>query len=232
MCLGRTHALGGLVAGAAAGMFAAHLLPGDEAMLTVCTAAFATLPDLDQRGSCVSRSFGFLSEMAAWVVNRVSGGHRHGTHTLAGVAVFTAITTVACLFRGYPAGRLTLAAILALAFAAGLRALRLGGHAADLIAVVMAAVVAWRGWGLVAVPFGCFLGTLVHLAGDALTTEGIPFFAPFIRGHIWLLPPGLRFETGHTAERRFVTPVLWVVFGWLAWRAAFAYPVPLPFIHL
>jgi len=48
--------------------------------------AGALLPDLDQTGSTAARSLGFVSLLAAWIVRAVSGGHRKGTHSLAGYA--------------------------------------------------------------------------------------------------------------------------------------------------
>jgi membrane-bound metal-dependent hydrolase YbcI (DUF457 family) len=141
-------------------------------------------------------------------LQRVSGGHRHGTHSAIGVATFTGLAWLACAFRHDLAGRIGLAFFLAVAFAAGLRALRLGGHWADLLAIAAACAVAWEGWGLALVPLACGLGCATHIAGDALTVEGVPLCWPFTWRHQFLLPPGLRFETGHVAERLVVDPLL------------------------
>jgi membrane-bound metal-dependent hydrolase YbcI (DUF457 family) len=220
MCLGHTHALSGAAAGAAAGFYLLHLpLPGTMEM-AACCAAFATLPDIDKRGSCVSRSLGFLSAGLAWVVNRVSGGHRHATHSIAGAAVFAGLAWLGAHYRHDPAGRWGLALLLALAFAAGLRALRLGGHGADLLAIGAAVAATVTGAGLALVPAACLLGCLVHIAGDMLTDEGCPLLWPLTGRHLFLLPSPLRFETGHAAERFAVTPVLVAALGLLALHAA------------
>src|SRR6185437_10612610 len=85
--LGRDHALSGAFAFAALGptlhVSGTHLAAG-----VLLTAGAGVLPDIDHPDSTIARSFGFLTEGFAWVVARISGGHRHGTHSLAGVAVF------------------------------------------------------------------------------------------------------------------------------------------------
>ena len=58
------------------------------------TAGAGTLPDIDHPDSTISREFGFLTQAFAWLVDRLSGGHRHGTHSLVGIAVFSALDIV------------------------------------------------------------------------------------------------------------------------------------------
>lgn len=220
MCLGHTHALSGAAVGAAAGLFAFPGTPAHTLMLAGLSAGFATLPDLDSTGACAARSLGPLSEVFAWCVRGLTGGHRHGTHSLAAVAVFTGLSWLAWEFRATVPGKASLAFIVALAVAAGLRALRFGGHAADFLAAAGAGFLAWQGWPLAVVPLACATGVLAHLAGDCLTTEGCPLWLPVSRAHAWLLPRPLRFETGHLAERFAVTPALLAGLGLLAWHGA------------
>jgi membrane-bound metal-dependent hydrolase YbcI (DUF457 family) len=78
--LGHSHALSGGVVGLAAGIFL-HLPIPQTAALAGCTASMALLPDLDKCGSSPARSLGFVSEAVAWVFGRISGGHRHATHS-------------------------------------------------------------------------------------------------------------------------------------------------------
>ena len=216
--LGRDHALSGLAAGTAAGLYLTRPAPAGTLVLAGLAAGFATLPDLDSTGACAARSLGPLSETFAWCVRKVSGGHRHGTHSLAGAAVFTGLTWLAWVFRATVPGRVALALIVALAVAAGLRALRLGGHVGDAAAAAGAGWLAWLGWPLAVVPFACAIGVVTHLAGDCLTTEGCPLWLPLSGVHAWLLPRSLRFETGHAAERWLVSPALLALLGCLAWR--------------
>ena len=87
--LGHDHALSGALAFAAV----APLLPVGGIQLAVAatlTAGAGVLPDLDEPGSTIARTFGFLTGTFAWIVNRISGGHRKGTHSLLGVALLTA----------------------------------------------------------------------------------------------------------------------------------------------
>jgi membrane-bound metal-dependent hydrolase YbcI (DUF457 family) len=218
MCLGHTHALSGAVTGTAVGEFALHLPPLQTVALAGCTAAFATLPDLDQCGSTVARSLGFLSESFAWIVHKISGGHRHATHSILGVAGFTAIAWLCCAFRHTTPGHWSIALLLALAFAAGLRALRIGGHFADLAALGAAFAVGWEGWSLALIPVACGLGCLTHIAGDMLTVQGCPLAWPLSTRHFGL-PRPVGFTTGTWRENVLMAPALLLTLGWLSWHA-------------
>src|SRR5258708_27446802 len=79
--LGRDHALSGAVVFAA---FAPslHVTEAHLAAGVVLAAGAGVLPDIDHPDSTISRSFGFLTEWFAWLADRISGGHRHGTHSL------------------------------------------------------------------------------------------------------------------------------------------------------
>jgi membrane-bound metal-dependent hydrolase YbcI (DUF457 family) len=217
--LGREHALSGAVTGLAAGEFALHLPPAPLAALAGLTAAFATLPDLDTARSCAARSLGFLSGAFAWLVEKASGGHRHGTHSLLGAGVFTAGAWAACHYRASMPARVALGLFLALALAAGLRALHARGHLADAAALAAAAVIAAAGRDLQAVWLACGLGCLTHIAGDMLTTEGCPLAWPLTLRHYRLLPAPLDFTTGTWRETRVVFPLLLASLGALAWLA-------------
>jgi len=217
--LGRSHALSGLVTGAAVGEFVLHLGPAGAATLATFTGCFATLPDIDTCQSTVARSLGFLSGGFAWIVHKISGGHRHATHSVLGVAVFTALAWLCCTFRHTVPGHWALALLLALAFAAGLRALRIGGHAADLLALGAAFAVGWEGWSLALIPLACGLGCLTHIAGDMLTVQGCPLAWPVSTRHFGL-PRPVGFTTGTFPERWLVAPALLAALGFLVWHEA------------
>lgn len=246
--LGRDHALSGAAAfTAAAPLF--HVTGIPVAVGAVLTAGAALLPDFDCPGSTVAREFGFFTRAFAWMVARLSGGHRHGTHTLLGAAAFTVAVTVtawwslhhslACSpgpftsanslwFPGLrawcypvPAWQELPAALPAvLLIAAALRALRIGGHHGDLLAIIGAAVITWTQpvalmWGL---PVATAIGCAVHLAGDALTRDGIPLLWPLSRRDFHLLPPFLRFTTGKFAEHWIVSLLLLIALALAAAR--------------
>src|SRR5919201_116563 len=111
--LGHSHALSGAVTGLASGI-ALHYSVPQAAALGGLTAGMALLPDLDKCGSSPARSLGFLSEIVAWIAGRLSGGHRHATHSVLGVAAFTALAWVSCHYRADVAGKAGLALLLTL----------------------------------------------------------------------------------------------------------------------
>lgn len=93
--MGRTHALSG------AAIFAAVSLPldlsaNDVLLGVVICAGSAVLPDIDHHGSGISRTFGPFTRGFAWVVGKVAGGHRNGTHSALGVALLAAVVFLAC----------------------------------------------------------------------------------------------------------------------------------------
>src|ERR1700728_168953 len=98
--LGKSHALSGSVAGLATGSLALHLPAAHLGLFTGLVTAFALAPDLDTCGSTAARSLGGITRCTAWCVAKLSGGHRHGTHSLAGVAAFAAVAGLACHYRG------------------------------------------------------------------------------------------------------------------------------------
>ena len=150
--LGHDHALSGALAFVAV----APLLPVSGTQLAVAaalTAGAGILPDLDEPGSTIARTFGFLTGAFAWIVHRLSGGHRKGTHSLLGVALLTAAALWAGSWQRSAAATaqhpqlwwhlIPAGLILALLFSAGFRALYIGGHHADLFGVAVAALVIW-----------------------------------------------------------------------------------------
>jgi hypothetical protein len=230
MCLGHTHAISGAVTGLAAGVV---LHQGTDGLLALSSfgACFATLPDLDSTGACAARSLGFVSEGFACAIEHVSGGHRHGTHSAVGVAVFTLDTWLACQHAEHTSdwvSRLPLILLLALALAAGLRALRVHSHLADVAAIGAAAAIAVHGWEIQLIPLACALGCATHLAGDMLTVEGIPIAWPLLRGHVGL-PRPVGFTTGTWRETWVLAPTLLITLGWLAWIASGIHAVPVEF---
>jgi len=234
MCKGPTHALSGAVTGTALGLFGLHTTITGTADLAVLTAGFATVSDLDQCGSTAARSFGLLTESLAHVVRRVSGGHRHATHTLVFSIAFAGVAWLAGEWRHCRPAAVILGMILAVGVASGLEALRPGARRhhlrirwgrrrhhlgilrSDLIAVAAAITVTVTGWDLALVPYAAALGILTHITGDELTKDGCPFFWPITDRKYHLLPSCLRFTTGTWPENLVLTPLLAVTLAWLA----------------
>lgn len=216
--MGRTHAAIGAVAGASYGEFAAHLPPERTVLLAAFTAGMAVLPDLDHCKAVMAQSFGFLTYSFAWLVSKVSGGHRHGTHSLAGVAVFTLLAMAAVHWRHDVAGKVGLCVLMSLAFAALLYAVKVTRHKADVLAIGGALAVTFTGYGLALVGLATALGCGAHLFADCLTDEGCPLLLPLTGRHFRLWPEPLAFTTDTRPESAVLGASV-LALGWLAYHA-------------
>jgi membrane-bound metal-dependent hydrolase YbcI (DUF457 family) len=219
--LGHSHALSGMAAGAAAGEFVLHLPLTGTFGLAAFTAGMALLCDLDKCGSCPARCLGILSEGVAWFIGKVSGGHRHLTHSILGIAIFTGLAWASCLFRHDWGGRIGLGLLITLSVAGGLEALHITrGTLADLAGVAVAAAVVKFGWELTLIPLATALGVSTHILGDMCTDSGCMLLYPFSKHRFHLLPGPLQFTTGTDPELFGVDPVLTglllVLGGWAA----------------
>jgi membrane-bound metal-dependent hydrolase YbcI (DUF457 family) len=217
--LGHSHALSGAVAGIATGVLL-HMPAPRVAALAGFTAGMALLPDLDKCGSSPARCLGFLSEAIAWIAGRLSGGHRHATHSVLGVAVFTGLAWASAHFRADWAGKAGLALLMTLSAAAALEALHVArGHVADVIGMAAASCEVWSGYGLSLIPLAVLVGCCTHIAGDMLTDSGCMLGYPALRHRFHLLPEPLAFTTGTSPELLIVDPILsgalLVLAGWV-----------------
>jgi membrane-bound metal-dependent hydrolase YbcI (DUF457 family) len=206
--LGHSHALSGGVTGIGTGILLHMSIPQITALAGL-TAGMALLPDLDKCGSSPARSLGFVSEGVAWTIGRISGGHRHATHSFLGIALFTGLAWISCHFRSDWGGKAGLALLMTLSVAAGLEALRVArSHVADLIGIGVAAWEVWYGYGLRLIPLAVLLGCCTHIAGDMLTDSGCMLWFPAWRRRFHLLPEPLAFTTGTRPELLIVDPLL------------------------
>ena len=218
--LGHSHALSGGVAGLCTGILL-HLATPQVAALAGLTAGMALLPDLDKCGSSPARCLGFLSEAIAWIIGRLTGGHRHATHSVLGIAAFTGLAWLSAHFRHDWTGKAGLALLMTLSVAGALEALHLvRGHTADLIGIGVAAWEVWYGYGLNLIPLAVLIGCTTHVVGDLLTDSGCMLGYPVSRHRFHLLPEPLAFTTGTRPELLIVDPVLsgalLVLAGWVA----------------
>ena len=175
--LGHSHALSGLAAGAATLPWAPLQGPVAQAAWVAAVGGFSMLPDLDQRGSTISRMWGPITDLPAGVVGNLARGHRWGTHdAVLGPAVFGVLVFVAA--QRWWSSLL----VLALAIGLALRALHfvIPGRAEN--TVIGNLLLSWGGaWLLLHhsphptwLPWAVGVGVLAHIAGDALTTAGVP----------------------------------------------------------
>ncbi|MBD7981807.1 MULTISPECIES: metal-dependent hydrolase [Oerskovia] len=151
----------------------------------VCAGA-ALLPDADHHSGTIAHSLPPVSEGVANVVETISGGHRRGTHSILGIAVFTGLAWLAGLVTiesdtfGTVAIGAGFVAILLVAFA--LKALkltrggRLGPWIGSVTIAVLIALLAPEEWNWLPVAVG--LGVTVHIVGDIMTTGGCPLLWP------------------------------------------------------
>ena len=206
--LGHSHALSGLATGAATLPWAP--VHGTVAQVAWVSAVggFAMLPDLDQKGSTVSRMWGPVTDVPSGLVNAISRGHRWGTHdAVAAPAAFGLLALAAA--NAYWSSLL----VLALAIGLALRALHfvIPGRAEN--TVIGNLVLSWGGaWLLlehsptpVWLPWAVAAGVLTHIAGDALTKEGIPIPLVWLVHRSRLAPVHLR--TGATVEKVLLVPL-------------------------
>jgi hypothetical protein len=208
--MGRDHALSGAFVFAALATTLhvndAHLAAG----VALCAGA-GVLPDIDHQDTSVSSSFGFLTEGFSRLVAFLSGGHRHGTHSIFGIAVFTAGSYFAGLYQlsgpkltgiAHPVFSWHLVpAILfmSLLYSAALRALHVGGHHGDLLGIGAAVITCYTGADLTRLAVGSW-----HV--------------PASMREFHLLPRPLQFTTAKLCETWVVFPLLVVGLGVAVWH--------------
>lgn len=163
------------------------------------TAGAGLLPDADHPDAMIAHSFGLISQVATKFINRVSGGHRHATHSL----LFCLAAPLATWLGDALLGRRLEIAMLFVLYALGIRALRLAPGMA-VLAGFGAACATWfllpdLNW----LPWSVAAGVLAHVAGDCLTREGCPLLWPH-RRHYML--PIIR-RTGNRLEVAVIAPL-------------------------
>lgn len=146
----------------------------------VCAGA-ALLPDADHHNATIAHSLPPLSNAMCAGIGTISGGHRHGTHSIIGIAVFMLVAWAAGLVTMetelfgtiYPAAGAL--AVLLVAFAA--KALKIIPDKLRkvpwVVGLFFGALVAMfapqeQYWFIVAMG----VGTAIHIVGDMLTTGG------------------------------------------------------------
>ncbi|ALE07393.1 hydrolase [Arthrobacter sp. ERGS1:01] len=154
---------------------------------TIVTAGAALLPDADHRHATIAHSLPPLSNAMCIEVGRLSGGHRHGTHSVLGMAVFVGIALLAGMWTAQ------LAPFGTIYPGAGILSVLLGAFAAKalkfipdtmrkfpwILGLALGAFITFfapqeQFW----FPLAVALGVAVHIAGDMLTTGGCNLMWP------------------------------------------------------
>lgn len=222
--MGTSHATSGalgwlLIGPAIAGVLASPLEGKEIVAGALVTAGAALLPDLDHPNATIAYALGPVTQVLARGVNLVAGGHRQATHSLL-FALFAGVATTALVKWSATAALLIAWFMIALA----LRALhivppRTGHNIKGLVIAIEATIIVWAmakflpgDWWWLGVAVG--LGSLLHLFGDCLTPEGVPFFWPLKwRGSIPIIP-----KTGGMMETYIVTPLMTIATFYLLYR--------------
>lgn len=152
----------------------------------VCAGA-ALLPDADHHNATIAHSVPGAGSVAAGAIGAVTGGHRKGMHSLLAVAgiVWLAywlatLTVEPSWWGGAPLQVGSAAAVMAcVTFAVKVLKVTKSWFMAWLAGATVAAIVLFFApseftW----LPVCIGLGYVVHLLGDALTVQGVPFFWP------------------------------------------------------
>lgn len=219
--MGYSHVMSGM----AAGLLLLPVAPvdrwQDQVAWTLMWGGAALLPDLDSPGASASRLWGPVSRVLSVGISRVSGGHRWGTHDLLlGPLAFGGLAALALVV---PAAVIV---VVAVALGLSLHALqvtqlwRTGPLLNFLISWVGAGWVIAYGW--VSLDWWLALavagGTVVAIAGDWLTNEGVPIPLVWLgdRSKRWGLGA---FRTGATLETVAIAPALTVATLLLTLRA-------------
>ena len=221
--LGHSHATsGGLVWAAAASALpmsvlaypamhgsTAHVQPRDLIFGTFITAGAALLPDIDHPNGTIAHAIGPVTHNLCKIIEKISGGHRHATHSFACVALATY-----CTWAGEKyIGRYFTLGVVFFMLALAARSLNLcppgeGLHAyGPCVLLAGGGTVLMDRWIASApswLPFAIGLGALTHLAGDCLTDHGCRLFWPFtLRTGIPLIK-----RTGNKMETWFLAPAM------------------------
>ncbi len=192
--MGGHHAASGAaawVAIATTGPYALGWYPLDATGVLIgamTTAGTSLVCDWDHRSSTIAHALPPLSNAIAVGIEKVSGGHRQGTHSLLGASVFVVLAAFCSQFQvDSPWGRLSVGAGLLCMFMINIaaKALKLfpnsGWIANWVFALLMAGLVTWfapHQWSWL--PLSMLAGVMVHIVGDLVTTGGVPLLWPVV----------------------------------------------------
>lgn len=212
--MGRTHALSGGVAWIGVmvpiNQYVDHLTPASAGLgLAVATGA-AMLPDTDHPNSTIAHTYGWFTKKLCEGVAFLSGGHRKGTHSFLGTAVFVAGAAA------MSTNVWTRTLLVWLCLGMGVRALwkhpkhrpngkldysDVAGLVNALVAAAAALALVWLTSNDVLVPsVAVAVGYLAHLIGDTFTKGGVPWMYPFSKTRLRLTT----MKTGGPGEQVFV----------------------------
>lgn len=221
--MGPSHSATGLLAGLASLPYAPVTGVASQVAWVAAWSGFALLPDMDTRMSTAARLWGPLTSVPAGAVGTLARGHRAGTHDALVAPVVAAALAAVALLHPWVAG-VFLALTVGLALVA-LDPILPGDQGKAVGNLVVSAAAAWWlvtagvsvGW----LPLAAAGGVLVHILGDALTTNGVPVPLSTWVGRPRSWGPRL-FRTGYDVDgrlgvERFVYAGVWCAVAWAVW---------------
>lgn len=221
--MGRTHATSGAVLALATmpllRKYGLSADPWSSVTYTIAAAGGAMLPDFDHRKATIAQTFGPITKGLAVVVEKLSGGHRNGTHSILGIIAFTALAyginnAVVILNYFHVENAALISRIIMgvwITFLLAVISATFHLEASD-IGFVHLMVCAVGGLVIVGVsiihtfpfdvlPWAVAVGVTAHILGDMLTKQGCPLIWPII---------GTRFKVANfTTDQFFERQILW-----------------------
>lgn len=219
--MGHSHAISGALSAAILATTLPNLIPHAPASYTlacVIAAGAAVAPDADHPDARAARTFGSITRLIA----AISGGHRHGTHTLWAAALVAATCWFSTAWQPAPLGHAVTPVAGLVVFtttALGLAALTGWRRPIVLTIALFAGVTA-----AATAPSPAWLsltttaGYLTHLLGDVITTQGVKILRP--------LPPTIRVPVlGNAGSAREHVLAGLLALAWVLLTVSLYYPL-------
>lgn len=203
------------------------LTPQELGIGAVACAGAALIPDLDHPQATIAWTFGPISKAAARLTALLAGGHRQGTHSLLfslGFGAFCYLVGTSSLWWHTTTPAMILLFMLAAFAFRGLNIVppRVSGTFKGLVVLAEALVLtlainyfmpqetitSWWWLGLAGA-----MGAIIHLIGDTLTPEGVPWFYPAR----WRASIPIISHTGNVMERAIIAPLMMIGVVWELW---------------
>lgn len=202
--MGRSHALTGTLAYQVVALYQPQPIWQMVLGTAVCTGA-ALFPDIDHPNSTLTATYGPVTRVLSWLIRKLSGGHRKGTHSLVGIGLLGLAAHACVTYLGTIGGRIGLTVLLTLALAGVVRLFHIDGYLDDLAPIPVALALVWlQPVSLTFVPVALVIGALAHMVGDMLTKMPVYITWPFSDKGIALD----LFTTGKRVERWIVVPLV------------------------
>ncbi len=202
--MGGNHAACGAAAWVAVTSTGTHafgwypLEPAGVMIGALVTAGAALICDSDHRRSSIAYALPPVTNVLAFLIGKISGGHRNGTHSIVGVVAFILLAALAASWQPVILGQqVSLGAGLLCMFLVAIALKTLGVfHRRSVLAnwffgLAGAAVVCFFApvqgpW----LPLAMGIGVTAHILGDLTTVGGVPLFWPLKFGppKSWNMP--------------------------------------------